>query len=126
MQNQLCEPDAFLKKIQALHRMDTEEMETLEFKDGRIFEFYCLPMLMEGQNAGWVLSFRDITERRRAATEHEKLQAQFAHAQKMETIGRLAGGVAHDFNNLLSVILGYTGFVTNALPDGDPSGRAHV
>jgi PAS domain S-box-containing protein len=106
MQDQLCEPEAFQKKMQVLHSMDMEEMETLKFKDGRILECYYLPILTEGLIAGWVWSFRDITERRRAEKEHEKLQAQFAQAQKMESIGRLAGGVAHDFNNMLSVILG--------------------
>jgi PAS domain S-box-containing protein len=51
---------------------------------------------------------RDITEQKQAEEEQKKLEKQLFEAQKMESIGRLAGGVAHDFNNMLTVILGYT------------------
>jgi len=63
---------------------------------------------------------RDITERRRTESEHEKLQKQFLQAQKMESVGRLAGGVAHDFNNKLTVILGYAQMAMEGLRKTDP------
>ncbi|HLA79395.1 MAG TPA: PAS domain S-box protein, partial [Vicinamibacteria bacterium] len=62
----------------------------------------------------------DVTERKRAEEERSRLESQLRRSQKMEAIGRLAGGVAHDFNNMLGVILGYADMALRKLRPIDP------
>jgi PAS domain-containing protein len=63
---------------------------------------------------------QDITDRKKDLEKHRLLEAQYHQAQKLESIGRLAGGVAHDFNNLLSVILGYGEMIMEELARDHP------
>ncbi len=76
----------------------------------------------QGKIVGTLSAGDDITQRIRAEAERAKLVAQLQQAQKMESVGRLAGGVAHDFNNMLSVILGYAQM---ALDKTDPASSLH-
>jgi two-component system cell cycle sensor histidine kinase/response regulator CckA len=66
------------------------------------------------------IAVSDITERKQSEDDRTKLQEQFNQAQKMETVGRLAGGVAHDLNNLLTPILGYGDLLLGDLEPCDP------
>lgn len=67
-----------------------------------------------------IATARDQTDKIRAATEKDQLQAQLTHALKMESVGRLAGGVAHDFNNMLGIILGNADIALESLKQTDP------
>ncbi len=73
----------------------------------------------DGRNVRFEMA-TDITKQKQAEKEKEKLQSQFNQAQKMESVGRLAGGVAHDFNNMLTIINGYAEMMADLLPSSDP------
>jgi two-component system, cell cycle sensor histidine kinase and response regulator CckA len=92
-------------------------------KDGRIVWLSSngIPIL---DKDGTLLGYRgmdtDITERKQMQEEKERLQEQFVHTQKIECVGRLAGGIAHDYNNKLAIILGYLEFAKNHVGSNEP------
>ncbi|ROQ93613.1 PAS domain S-box protein [Desulfosoma caldarium] len=94
---------------------------TVLHKDGTAvdIEASAVPMHYEGHD-GALVFVRDISERIKSEKQRQELEAQLHQAQKMESIGRLAGGVAHDYNNILSVILGFTELALRKVKPGDP------
>lgn len=106
------EADFFTAKdsevLQNEYLLDIPE-EPIQTKLGKkILHTKKIPILRQEGSAQYLLGIsEDITGRKRAEEEKENLQNQLLQAQKMESVGRLAGGLAHDFNNMLGVILGY-------------------
>lgn len=70
----------------------------------------------DGNVSAGIAILQDVTDRKQADIEKESLQAQIVQVQKMESVGRLAGGVAHDFNNMLQTILGNVELALESAP----------
>jgi PAS domain S-box-containing protein len=92
----------------------------VDLDGGRTVEFSLNPIQSGGECVGLSVFGKDITERKQTEAQRQRLSDHLAQAQKMESVGRLAGGVAHDFNNLLTVINGYTQLALSRLKSGDP------
>jgi PAS domain S-box-containing protein len=75
--DQLAEPNAFLSKVRELYGSPADSLDVLEFKDGRTFERYSRPLMYDGEPAGRVWSFRDVTERRRAEEQLRSAEARY-------------------------------------------------
>jgi len=83
--------------------------DTFQCKNGSTFPIEInIGLLSDEENPLLLALARDITSRKKSEDEKLELEKQLLHAQKLEELGRLAGGMAHDFNNILTVVQGYS------------------
>lgn len=113
--------DEVTRQIQAIGHVNNIELQ-MRCKDGTLIDgLFSGEIIHGGRGKRYLLTvLNDITLRKRTEEERQKLQAQLAQSQKMESVGRLAGGVAHDFNNMLQVILGRAEIATEKIPKDHP------
>jgi PAS domain S-box-containing protein len=113
---------AVTKGVQVTFEKGFGEAEAdLQKKDGTTIPMYFTASTLSLDDKQYFTGIGiDITERKRTDTEREKLQFQLVQAQKMESVGRLAGGVAHDFNNMLTVILGHVELALQTISPENP------
>lgn len=138
------EADVLGKNWRDLHLVVEEDLSAVEKQMGQLFSgtenyntirnqnyshdgsvlhcIWCNSVLRDesGQIISMLSLVEDITEQVQAEAENVRLEEQFHQAQKLESVGRLAGGVAHDLNNLLSPILGYGEMLLRDMVGGDP------
>jgi len=113
--DQTVAPEEFRSRVDYLyeHRRETSS-EEICLIDGRTFDRYSAPIFgTDDRYYGRVWYFRDITERKR-------IEAALFQSRKMETVGKLAGGVAHEFNSILTTIVGHSAFLLGNLTAGSP------
>ena len=121
------DPQTFKTKIFATYDDNTytEKFEGHVLADAgdrkeRWLQHWSQPITIGLYAGGRIEHYYDITDRKLAEAEREKAREQLLQAQKLESVGRLAGGVAHDFNNILSVILGNAELAVESLAADAP------
>jgi PAS domain S-box-containing protein len=107
----LAEKKRFMADYRIVRRRDRKERWVSGLGE-LAFDEYGKPVKMLG-------TIQDITERKRAEQQKEHLELQLLQSQKIESVGRLAGGIAHDINNMLTPILGYAELLAYKIPAND-------
>jgi two-component system, cell cycle sensor histidine kinase and response regulator CckA len=116
------DPEDRVKMVEILKKQGrVKDFETrFRWKSGEIGDVLFSGEVIEVAGQQYLLGLtHDITERKRADKERKKLEQQLFQAQKIESVGRLAGGVAHDFNNMLGVIIGRAELALNTHVSAD-------
>jgi PAS domain S-box-containing protein len=130
--------ERYIERVHPDERQDTRNRIEQSLQDGTAFEAEERIVRPDGSirlllsQGKWLLdearhakklvgTCHDITERRATERSKTRLEAEVQQFQKMESVGRLAGGLAHDFNNLLTVILGHASLCEQGLPPDSPA-----
>lgn len=116
------EKKLYIKHLESFRNIQHDALEfriITKNREVKWISHVCAPIYSDDKYLGRRVSNRDITEKRR-------LEEQLSQAQKMESLGHLAGGVAHDFNNLLTAIMGYSSLLKEACRDSDPKVSRYI
>lgn len=110
-------PPEYCPHMKMIQHGSTQRVDVEEERFNKIFEVCASPLFDNtGKIRACVHISRDITQRKKAEQEREKLEEQLRHAQRMQSIGTLASGIAHDFNNIITAIIGYTHINQMSIP----------
>ena len=118
------ERPALLREMDENGSIYGREVEFRKKDDGSLWVALSSRGIREEGQSCYEGLMEDITERKRAEIEKEKLQSQLQQSRKMEAVGTLAGGIAHDFNNILAVILGNAELASSDVPDWNPASKS--
>ncbi|MBI4702576.1 MAG: PAS domain S-box protein [Deltaproteobacteria bacterium] len=110
------------RKVLETGRIAGVEYHVLTREDRKVPTEMSVSLIRDADGApkAFIGVVRDLSERKEAEAEKERLSAQVLHAQKLESLGVLAGGIAHDFNNLLMGVLGNASILLAELGEGSP------